>query len=59
MELPELCLPYMANDAGMTSPQARMTHLSWDECKACVLGILASEPLSRDRCAARVDGEDE
>jgi hypothetical protein len=39
MEFPNLCLSYMANDGAMTSPQGRMTHLSWDESRTCVLGM--------------------
>jgi hypothetical protein len=41
MKYPDLCLPYMASDAGLASvpPQRRMTYLSWDGVRTCVLGM--------------------
>jgi hypothetical protein len=38
MEFPKFCLPYMANLAALPSTHGHMTHLSWDESGACVLG---------------------
>jgi hypothetical protein len=60
MELPDFCLPYMANIAGLTSAQAPMTYLSWDECKACVLGISASarRKSGHARGPPGMDGDD-
>jgi hypothetical protein len=45
---------YMANIRALTSPQGRMTHLSWDEGGPCVLGMAA--PMQRDRDKLRLLG---
>jgi len=38
MKISKLCPPYMANGAALTSLQSGMTHLSWDDTRAGMLG---------------------
>jgi hypothetical protein len=38
MKISKLCPLYMANGAALTSLQTGMTHLSWDDMRAAMLG---------------------
>src|SRR6266536_3270271 len=62
MEIPNLCLPYMANGGGLTSaqgPQGHLTYLSWDESATCVLGMMASWRACRGHTATAWNGDEE
>src|SRR5450756_1777437 len=61
MEIPELCLPYMANGGGLASvvnlcrrplpaTGSPMTNPSWDESHPCVLAFARSRRVRRKAC---------